>query len=98
MLGNHFEDRNWLLPKNYLTTENKNENVTSVASPRPPLKEEPKMEEQATSPKAKKCRWGPDWPFCKSQRREKKTSSSRSCHQMYQGLKLKDPIFEPEHD
>ena len=26
MLGNLFEHRNWLLPKNYLTTENKNEN------------------------------------------------------------------------
>ena len=28
MLGNLFEDRNWLLPKNYLATENKSENVT----------------------------------------------------------------------
>ena len=32
-----FEDRNWLLPKNYLATENKNESVTCVTSPRPPL-------------------------------------------------------------
>ena len=45
MLGNLFEDRNWLLPKNYLATENKNESVTGVTSPRPPLKEEPKIDE-----------------------------------------------------
>ena len=55
MLGNLFEDRNWLLPKNYLATENKNESATGATSPRPPLKEEPKMEKQATSPKAEKC-------------------------------------------
>ena len=35
MLGNIFEDRIWLLPKNYLAAENKNENVTGVTSPRP---------------------------------------------------------------
>ena len=35
MLGNLFEDRNWLLPKNYLATENKNESMTGVTSPRP---------------------------------------------------------------
>ena len=46
MLGNLFEDRNWLLPKNYLVTENKNESATGVTSPRCPLKEEPKMEEK----------------------------------------------------
>ena len=60
MSGNLFKDRNWLLPKNYVVTENKNEDMTSVASPRPPLKEEPKMEEQAISPNAEKCGWGPD--------------------------------------
>ena len=35
MLGNPFEDRNWLLPKNYLATENKSENVTGISSPKP---------------------------------------------------------------
>ena len=35
MLGNLFEDRNWLLPKNYLATENKNESMTGVTNPRP---------------------------------------------------------------
>ena len=63
MSGNLFEDRNWLLPKNYLVTENKNESTTGVTSPRPPLKEEPKREEQVISPKAEKCRWGPRLPF-----------------------------------
>ena len=48
MSGNLFEDRNWLLPPNYLDNGNKNkiENkpkiVTSVTSPRPPIKEEEK--------------------------------------------------------
>ena len=71
MLGNLFEDRNWLLPKNYLATENKNDSMTGVTSPRPPLKEEPKIDEQSViSLKAEKCRWGPDCPFCKNQDKE----------------------------
>ena len=37
MSGNLFEDRNWLLPKNYLATRNKNESMAGVTSPRPPL-------------------------------------------------------------
>ena len=69
MLGNLFEDRNWLLPKDYLVTEIKKEDAT-LATTKPPLKEEPKMEEQATSQKEKKCGWGPDCPFCKSQKKE----------------------------
>ena len=77
MLGNLFEDRNWLLPKNYLATENKNERATGVTSPRPPLKKEPKTEEQATSPKAEKCRWGPDYPFCKSQKKEEENKQQQ---------------------
>ena len=52
MLGNLFEDRNWLLPKNYLATENKNENATGITSPKPSLKEEPTIGEQSIiSPK-----------------------------------------------
>ena len=58
MLGNLFEDRNWLLPKNYLATENKNENATGITSPKLSLKEEPKIGEQSIiSPKIEKCRW-----------------------------------------
>ena len=77
MLGYLFEDRNWLLPKNYLATENKNESVTGVTSPRPPLKEESKMEEQVISLKAEKCRWGPDCPFCKSQKKEEQNKQQQ---------------------
>ena len=47
MLGNLFEDRNWLLPKNYLATERKNENATSITSPKSSLKEESKIGEQS---------------------------------------------------
>ena len=49
MSGNLFEDRNWLLPPNYLDNgnENKTENepknaATGVTSPRSPIKEEEK--------------------------------------------------------
>ena len=76
MLGNLFEDRNWLLPKNYLVTENKKED-TSVASARPPLKEAPKAEEKATSLKTEKCGWGPDCPFCKSQKKEEESKQQQ---------------------
>ena len=77
VLGNLFEDGNWLLPKNYLDTENKNESMTGVTSPRPPLKEEPKREEQVISPKAEECRWGPDCPFCKSQKKEEENKQQQ---------------------
>ena len=71
MLENLFEDRNWLLPKNYLATENKNENATSITSPKLSLKEEPKIGEQSIiSPKTDKWGWGPDCPFCKNQDKE----------------------------
>ena len=70
MSGNLFEDRNWLLPPNYLDNckENKTENelkaMTNVTSPKPQIKEEEsKTGEQPTE----KCSWGPGCPFCKSQ-------------------------------
>ena len=70
MSGNLFEDRNYLLPPNYLDNgnENKTENepkiITRVTSPKPPIKEEePKTNNQSTE----KCDWGPGCPFCKSQ-------------------------------
>ena len=78
MSGNIFEDRNWLLPPNYLdnTNKNKTENehkiTTNVTSPRSPMKEEePKINEQSTE----KCSWGLDCPFCKSQ--EKKEEQNK---------------------
>ena len=64
-----FEERNWLLPKDCLVTENKKEDTT-IDTAKPPLKDELKMEEQVTSQKEEKCGWGPDCPFCKSQKKE----------------------------
>ena len=77
--GNLFEDRNWLLPPNYLDNgnENKSENdhkiATDVTGPKSSIKEEeePKVNEQSTE----KCSWGPDYPFCKSQ--EKKEEQNK---------------------
>ena len=43
--GNLSEERkDWLLPPNY--SDNNNKDVTSVTSPKPPIKEEPKTKEQ----------------------------------------------------
>ena len=69
MSQNLFKDRNWLLPPNYLNNDSKN--ATGIASPKPPIKEEPKIGEQSIiSPKAEKCGWGPNCPFCKNQDKE----------------------------
>ena len=68
--GNLYEERkDWLLPPNYLNNNNKD--TTSITSPKPPIKEVPKIEEQSfTSPRTDKCGWGPNWPFCKNQEKE----------------------------
>ena len=68
--GNIFEERkDWLLPPNYL--DNNNKDLTGVTSPKPSIKEEPKIEEQSfTNPKTEKFGWGPNWPFCKNQEKE----------------------------
>ena len=57
--GISFEDRNWLLPPNYL-----NNDCKKTSSPKSTIKEEPKTGEQ------EKCGWGPDCPFCKDQEKE----------------------------
>ena len=67
MLGNLFEERNWELPKDYLTIEDKKEDTTV---PKPPLVEQSKMGEQTSSQKEEKCGWGPDCPFCKAQKKD----------------------------
>ena len=59
MLGNLFEDRNWLLPPNYLNNDCKN-----PTSPKSPIKEEPKTDGQ------EKCGLGPNFPFYKNQEKE----------------------------
>ena len=44
MSGNLFDDRNWLLPQNYLPSKDKEENTIGITSPKPPIKEnEPKI-------------------------------------------------------
>ena len=65
MSGNLFEDRNWLLPPNYLNNDHKN-----ATGPESPIKEEPKTGEQSISPNAEKYGWGPNCPFCKNQEKE----------------------------
>ena len=82
VLGNLFEEINWLLPQNYLDSENKNENATGITSPRPPIKEEElKTNEQSLE----KCGWGPDCPFSKSQEKgkeeEKDQQQLKACPQ-----------------
>ena len=52
MSRNLFKDRNWLLPKNYLVTEKKED--TNAANANPPLKVESRAEEHAASLKVEK--------------------------------------------
>ena len=86
--GNLFEDRNWLLPPNYLDSENKNEIMTSITSPRPPIKEEePKINEQS----AEKCRWRPDYPFCKNKEKGKEENKTPQQQKASPQPKLQKP-------
>ena len=87
MSGNLFEGRNWLLPQNYLPSENKDENVTGITSPRPPIKEEPKTNEQSLE----KCRWGPDCLFCKSQEKGKEEDKDQQQPKASPQSKLQKP-------
>ena len=52
MLGNLFEERNWLLPKDYLVAENKKED-TNIDTAKPPLKDELKTEEASHQPEGR---------------------------------------------
>ena len=67
MLGNLFEEKNWVLPKDHLATKDKKEDATLAE---PPLKEESKMGELTSNQKEEKCGWGPDCPFCKAQKKD----------------------------
>ena len=84
--GNLFEDRNWLLPPNYL--ENENKNMTNITSPRPPMKEEPKINEQS----AEKYGWGPDCPLCKNQEKEDWDGK----HQQQQKMSPQPKVQKPQ--
>ena len=47
MSGNLFDNRNWLIPQNYLPSKDREENMTGITSPKPPIKEnDPKINEQ----------------------------------------------------
>ena len=80
----------WTMAMN-MRLKMKPKNAASVTSPRPPIKdEEPKTNDQATE----KCSWGPDCPFCKSQKKEEETRyNSQRCHpnQNYKNHRLEDP-------
>ena len=67
MSGNLFEERNWVLPKDYLAIEGKKADATVA---KPPPKEEHKTGEQTSNQKEEKCGWGPDCPFCKAQKKD----------------------------
>ena len=78
MSGNLFDDRSWLIPQNYLPSKNKDENMTGITIPGPPIREnEPKINEQSSE----KCRWGPDYPFCKSQEKVKEEDKTQQQEQ-----------------
>ena len=66
MSGNLFQDRNWLLPPNYLEnkTEYEPKAMTNITSPKPQIKEE---ESNKNEQPTEKCGWGPGCPSCKSQ-------------------------------
>ena len=54
-----------------MATENRNENMTGITSPKPSLKEESKIGEQSIiNQKTENCGLGPDSPFCKNQEKE----------------------------
>ena len=67
MLGNLFEERNWVLRKDYLAIEDKKEDATVAKLP--PI-EESKMGQQTSSQREEKCGWGPNCPFCKAQKKD----------------------------
>ena len=69
MSGNLPDDRQWLLPKGYLATQNKEKNIDINS-----LKEEPKITD---SSKNDKCGWGPDCPFCKAQEKKEENIQQR---------------------
>ena len=88
MSRNLFEDRNWLLPPNYLASENQNESATSITSPISLIKkEEPKTNEKSVE----KCRWGPDCPFCKSQEKGKEENKIQQQQKASPQPKLQNP-------
>ena len=90
MSGKLFEDRNWLLPPNYLSndnehmTENETKSTASVTSPRPPIKR--KNWRQMIKPQ-KNVETGPDCPFANHRRKRKRVRHSSKRHHPSQKYK-----------
>ena len=76
MLGNLFVERNWAIPKDYLVIEDKKEDATMA---KPPTIEESKTGEQTSSQKEEKCGWGPNYPFCKAQKKDTDLPHQQEC-------------------
>ena len=77
-----------MLPQNYLPSENKDENATSITSPRPPIEEE---ESKTNEQSLEKCRWGTDCPFCKSQEKGKEEDKTQQQLKASPQSKLQKP-------
>ena len=86
--GNLFEDRNWLLPPNYLDNgnENKSKNdykiTTDVTGPKSSIKEEdePKVNEQSTE----KCGWGTRMSLLQIPEEERRTKQGTTAKDITQ--------------
>ena len=86
MSGNLFEDRNWLLPPNYL-----NNNCKNTTSPKSPIKKNPRTGEESISLNAEKCGWGPNCPFCKNQEKIGMVNTKANFRRFHPHQKYKDP-------
>ena len=95
MSGNLFEDRNWLLPPNYLSNDNKHKtvsepkNTANVTSPRPSVKEEePKINDQKNAVGDQIAL------FANPRRRRKRANHNNKRHcQRYKNHRPEDPIL-----
>ena len=66
MSGNLFEERNWVLPKDYLAIEGKKEDATVA---KPPQKKNPKRESKTPTRRKKNVVGDPIAPFVKPKRK-----------------------------
>ena len=81
-IGTGCSCQNYLSNDNENKTENEPKNTPSITSPRPPVKEE-----GLRANDQEKCSWGPDCPFCKSQKKEEENKPQ----QQKTSLKIQKP-------
>ena len=87
MSGNLFEDRNWLLPPNYLNNDCKN-----TTSPKSPIKEEPQTGEQSISPNVENVDGDQIVPSAKSRKRKIGMENTKgNFRRFHPHQKYKDP-------